>query len=89
MEDISRLTSNAASIFGESGKAMQDKFKDQIKSLLEDMDFVTREEFEVLKSMVEKTRLENEGLKAKLAELEPKQKVSKKAAPKKSPPAKK
>lgn len=70
IEDISKLTGNAAGVAMEAGKNAQDKLKETLKHLLEGFNFVTREEFEIVRKMAEKAREENETLKTKIAELE-------------------
>jgi hypothetical protein len=72
LDDITKITSNAAGVLSESGKAFQAKVREQVKHALEDLEFVSRDEFEIVKLMAEKAREENETLKKKLEELEKK-----------------
>lgn len=69
-EDMAKLASGAlgaaAGIRGEMGVL----FRQQMERLLHEMDLVTREEFEVVRLMAEKARMENEALAARLAALE-------------------
>lgn len=71
-EDISKLSTNAASVFLENGKNIQDKLAAMIKPLIENMDFVTREEFDILKESLHNLQKENAELQAKIKELEDK-----------------
>lgn len=44
--------------------------RQRLERLLANMDFVSREEFEAVKAMASKARVENEALAARMAELE-------------------
>ena len=68
-EDISKLSGNAAGVIFESGKNLKSKIKEVVKSVLSDMDLVTREEFEVVKKMAEKARNENIALRDEIKKL--------------------
>ncbi len=70
IEDISKLTGNAAGVAMEAGKNAQDKLKSTMRHLVSEFDFVTREEFEVVRRMAEKAREENEVLKTRIEKLE-------------------
>lgn len=69
-EDISKLAGNAAGVVLESGKSLQSKVKGLVTKSLSEMDVITREEFEIVKKMAEKARLENEDLKKRLDKIE-------------------
>jgi BMFP domain-containing protein YqiC len=66
IDDISRLTTNTASVVFESSKEMGEKLKSQVKSILTSMDLVSREEFEALKELCQKQSAEIEALKSKI-----------------------
>ncbi len=71
LEDFAKLGGNLASIASEGGKDFQDKIKSLISNALRELDVVSREEFEVVKEMAEKARMENIALKAQLDNLSP------------------
>lgn len=82
LEDITKLTGNVAGIALESGKNIQDKVKSLVAGALDELDVVTRDEFEIVKKMAEQATLENEKLKKQIEELEKGQKPAKKASKK-------
>lgn len=85
-DDLARMANGAlgaaAGVRGEIGGL----FRQQFERVIRDMDLVTREEFEVVRAMAEKARMENEALSARLAALEGAGVA--KPAPKKKPAAK-
>lgn len=72
MDDISQLMTNAMGV----AQGAKDEAETAMKSLMDrwlaDRDFVTREEFDVVRAMAQKAREENEALKARLDSLEAK-----------------
>lgn len=72
MDDISQLMTNAMGV----AQGAKDEAETAMKSLMDrwlaDRDFVTREEFDAVRAMAQKTREENEALKARLDALEAK-----------------
>jgi len=70
LDDISKLMTNAMGVAqgakDEAGTAMSS----MIERWLADRDFVTREEFDAVRTMAQKAREENETLKARLEALE-------------------
>lgn len=70
------LDSVAGAMTGAAGfaegiwKEMESFFKAQAERMLNDMDVVRREEFDVVREMAVKAREENEALKARLESLE-------------------
>jgi hypothetical protein len=72
LDGIARVFTDAAGA-AQSVRGEIDTFmKQRLERLVADMDFVPREEFEAVKAMATKARLENEALAARIAELESK-----------------
>lgn len=70
LDDISQLMTNAAGVAqGVRGEA-ETVFRQRLERLLNDMNLVTREDFEVVREMALKAREENEALKARIEALE-------------------
>lgn len=76
LEDITKLASNAAAVAFDACKDTSENIKDKTKNISEKitnhLDLVTREEFDVLRALVQNVITENEQLKAKITELESK-----------------
>lgn len=70
MDDISQLMTNAMGV----AQGAKDEAETAMKSLMDrwlaDRDFVTREEFDAVRTMAQKAREENEALKARIEALE-------------------
>ena len=70
MDDISQLMTNAMGV----AQGAKDEAETAMKSLMDrwlaDRDFVTREEFDAVRTMAQKAREENEALKARIDALE-------------------
>ncbi len=74
IDDIaSRLSSAMPPGLNEFKEEMEKNFSAVLQSVLGKLDLVTREEFEVQKAVLEKTRSKLETLEAKVAELEQQQ----------------
>jgi len=71
-EDISQLMTNAMGVAQGAREEAETAMKSMIDRWLADRDFVTREEFDAVRSMAQKAREENEALKARLDALEAK-----------------
>ncbi|MDQ2094904.1 accessory factor UbiK family protein [Rhodalgimonas zhirmunskyi] len=71
-DDMSQLMTNAMGV----AQGAKDEAETAMKSLMDrwlaDRDFVTREEFDAVRTMAQKAREENEALKARIAALEEK-----------------
>lgn len=78
MDDISQLMTNAMGVAQGAREEAETAMKSMIDRWLADRDFVTREEFEAVRSMAQKAREENAALEARLAALESKGKASSK-----------
>ena len=70
MDDISQLMTNAMGV----AQGAKDEAETAMNSLMDrwlaDRDFVTREEFDAVRTMAQKAREENEALKARIEALE-------------------
>lgn len=69
-DDISQLMTNAMGVAQGARTEAETAMKGMIDRWLADRDFVTREEFDAVRSMAQKAREENETLKARLDALE-------------------
>ena len=71
-DDLARVATNAFGSLQSARDEATNRIKQQFERIIESMDFVSREEFEVGKAMVQKSRLENEKLAKRVAALEAK-----------------
>ncbi|WP_300036370.1 accessory factor UbiK family protein [uncultured Roseobacter sp.] len=71
-DDISQLMTNAMGVAQGAREEAETAMKSLVDRWLADRDFVTREEFDAVRSMAQKAREENEALKARLDALEAK-----------------
>ena len=71
-DDFAKLMTDAAGIAQGVRREAETAMKHQAERFLGDMDFVKREEFEIVREMAQKARIENEALTARVAELEAK-----------------
>ncbi len=69
-DEIAKLMTNAAGAAQGVRKEVDTLVQAQVERVLNNLDVVKREEFEVVRAMAEKARLENEVLAKRLAELE-------------------
>jgi len=70
LDGLARFFTDAAGA-AQSVRTELDTFmRQRLERLVADMDFVPREEFEAVKAMASKARIENEQLAARLAEFE-------------------
>jgi BMFP domain-containing protein YqiC len=70
LDEFAKLMTDAAGAADGLKREMTSVMRSQGERLLQGMDLVQREEFEVVKAMAEKARAENERLEARIAELE-------------------
>lgn len=71
-DDFAKLMTDAAGMAQGVRREAETAMKHQAERFLADMDYVKREEFEVVREMAQKARTENEALSARIAELEAK-----------------
>ena len=70
LDDLSKLMTNAMGVAQGARAEAENAMKSLMDRWLADRDFVTREEFDAVRSMAQKAREENETLKARIAALE-------------------
>ena len=69
-DEIAKLFTDAASVAQGVRREAETVFRTQVERLIADLDLVKREDFEVVREMASKARLENEDLRRRVAELE-------------------
>ena len=69
-DDVAKLATSAAGLVQGAGREAEMLLRQRLERLLDRMDLVTREEFDVVKAMAAKARSENEALSKRLAALE-------------------
>ena len=70
LDDVSQLMTNAMGVAQGAREEAENAMKSMIDRWLADRDFVTREEFDAVRTMAQKAREENEALKARIEALE-------------------
>ena len=70
LDDISQLMTNAMGVAQGAQEEAETAVKSVIDRWLADQDFVTREEFDAVRSMAQKAREENAALSARIEALE-------------------
>ena len=73
LDDMSKLMTNAMGVAQGAKSEAETAMKGFVDRWLADRDFVTREEFDAVRTMAQKAREENAALAARLAALEGKQ----------------
>ncbi len=71
-DEIAKMMTEAAGAADGVRREAETVFRSQLQRLVADMDFVSREEFEVVRDMARAAREENEALKARISVLEEK-----------------
>jgi BMFP domain-containing protein YqiC len=71
-DELAKLMTNASGAAQGVRKEVDTLLQTQVERVLNNLNVVKREEFDVVKDMAEKARLENEKLAARLAEVEAK-----------------
>ena len=69
-DDIARVAGGAVGALSGVRGEIEARLRDQLERILAGMDLVSREEFEAVKAMAAKARLEQEQLLNRIAELE-------------------
>jgi BMFP domain-containing protein YqiC len=72
LDDFAKLITNAAGAAHGVKQEVEVIIRQQMERLMSDLDLVTREEFEAVRTMAANAREENDALAARLAELEAK-----------------
>ena len=90
LDDLAKIASSTASTIAGMKDEAENLIKQRVEALMNDMNLVTREEFEVMNAMLSKARLEQEKLIKRIEALEkPSSKQKAKRPRKKSAAAKK
>lgn len=69
-DEMARLMGDAASVAQGVRREAETVFRTQMERLIQDMNLVRREEFDVVKEMASKARAENDELSKRVAALE-------------------
>ena len=69
-DDLARVANGAFSTLSSLREEIETRVRERVERLLADMDLVPREEFEAVKAMAQKARMEQEALAARVGELE-------------------
>ena len=72
LDDISQLVTNAMGVAQGAKDEAETAFKSLVDRWMADQNFVTREEFDAVRSMAQKAREENDALRVRLDALEKK-----------------
>ena len=70
LDEFARMMTDAAGAAQGVRREVESAFRAQGERLINGMDLVQREEFEAVRDMAAKARLENEALKKRIADLE-------------------
>lgn len=70
LDDLARAASGALGALSNARTEVEAQIKSRLEAWLKSQEIVTREEFEAVKAMAAKARLENESLASRVAELE-------------------
>lgn len=70
VSDLTRLFTAAAGTFAGMGREASEAARERFKETIGGLDFVSREEFEVVKAMAAKALADNEALAKRIAALE-------------------
>ena len=70
LDDLARVAAGALGVAAGMRKEAEELLKQRFAAVLGSEGFVTREEFEAVKAMAAKARVENETLEARIAKLE-------------------
>ncbi|HEX6142479.1 MAG TPA: accessory factor UbiK family protein [Geminicoccaceae bacterium] len=69
-DDLARVANGAFSTLSSLREEIETRVRERVERLLADMDLVPREEFDAVKAMAQKARMEQEALAARVGELE-------------------
>ena len=70
LDDLARVATGALGALSGVREEVEAQLRQQLEKILDQMDLVTREEFEAVKAMAAKARAEQEALAARVAALE-------------------
>lgn len=89
LDDLARVASGAAGTVAGIRGEVESVIRQRLEAVLDELNVVTREEFEATKTMASKARTEQEKLEKRVAELEAQLNAGKKPTASKSAPKKK
>lgn len=69
-DEFAKMATGAVSAFAGLREQIHTEIKSQVNRFIVEMDFVPREDFEIVEAMAREARLQNEKLTARLAEIE-------------------
>lgn len=69
-DEFAKMATGAVSAFAGLREQIHTEIKTQVNRFIVEMDFVPREDFEIVEAMAREARLQNEKLTARLAEIE-------------------
>jgi len=72
LDDLTNLVTNAVGAVKGVGDEVKAMGRSQAERMVADLDLITRDEFEILKEIVENLRAENEALRSELKSLKKK-----------------
>lgn len=81
LDDIAKLATSTAGLLQGAGREAEMLFRQRLDGVLDRMDLVPREEFDVVKAMAAEARAQNEALTARVAKLEAAIQAQKKPEP--------
>jgi BMFP domain-containing protein YqiC len=70
LDDLARMANGALNTLAGLREEVENRVRERVERMLADMDMVPREELDAIKAMAQKARVEQEGLAARIAELE-------------------
>jgi len=77
LDDLTNLMTNAVGAVKGVGDEVKAMGRSQAEKIIADMDLITRDEFEILKTMLQSVQTENAALKKKVTALKKKLKATK------------
>ena len=75
IDDVARVAGGAVGVLSDAGREAKAIVRSKVETLAQDMDLVPREDYEVLESMVEALRSDQDELKKRIEKLEKKHKA--------------
>jgi BMFP domain-containing protein YqiC len=83
-DDLAKVATGAVGALSGLQGQIRTEIRSQINRFIAEMDFVPREDFEIVEGMAREARLQNQKLEARIATLETKLGIAKKAPAKKT-----
>ena len=85
LDDLARIANGALNTLTGLREEVETRVRERVERVLADMDMVPREEFEAVRAMAQKARMEQEALAERVAKLEQQLAELSKAKPKAAP----